>query len=62
MKFYVVVYIDSKTEGSVVTKGYYESKSEAEDNLKSHAWEYVNQDGGERQEKIAFQKTNFTNY
>lgn len=55
MKFYVVVYIDSKNEGSLVTKGYYESMSEAESNLKGHAMEYVRSDGGERQERIALQ-------
>jgi hypothetical protein len=55
MKFYIVVYIDSKNEGSLVTKGYYESMSEAESNLKEHAMEYVRSDGGERQERIALQ-------
>lgn len=55
MKFYVVVYIDSKNEGSLVTKGYYESMSEAESNLKGHAMETVRSDGGERQERIAMQ-------
>lgn len=55
MKFYVIIYIDYKNEGSVITKGYYESLSEAKNNLKSYALEYVRLDGGERQEKIALQ-------
>ena len=37
MKFYIVVYSDSKNGGSIITKGYYESSSEAEASLKSHA-------------------------
>lgn len=55
MKYYVVIYVDSRNEGSAITKGHYESLSEAEENLKSYALEFVRLDGGERQERVAFQ-------
>ena len=55
MKFYIVVYHDYKQEGSIVTKGYYESTIEAESNLTNLALEFVRLDGGERQERVAFQ-------
>jgi len=55
MKFYVVVFVDSEIDGKLVTKGYYETLSSAEEQLKNHALELVKKDGGERQEKVAFQ-------
>jgi len=55
MKFYLVVYVNTEDSYSVVTKGYYESLVEAEDNLQGHALDHVRCDGGERQEKIALQ-------
>lgn len=58
MKFFIVNYINFKEEGSIQIKGYHDSMSDAQNNLKNYALEFIRQDGGERQEKLALSAFN----
>jgi hypothetical protein len=55
MRLYTIIYIDSKKNGVVITKGCYKSMNVALSDMQNIALNHVKADGGERQETITFQ-------